>query len=60
MKKKNKDKTQKSKRKINKKVIFYSLMGLAFVSLSFFVDWMFVIGAVACVYLNQKELSKKR
>ncbi len=46
-------------KKINKKIIVYSIIGLAFVGLMFFVDWMFVIGAAIMMYLNQRELRKK-
>lgn len=46
-------------KKINKKIVLYSMMGLAFIALMFFVDWMFVIGAAIMVYLNQRELRKK-
>ena len=44
----------------NKKVILYSLVALAFVVLSFAVDWLFIIGAVILMIINQKELMKKK
>jgi len=43
----------------NPKVVFYSLIALGFLALTFLVDWIFIIGAVVLMYLNQKELMKK-
>ena len=51
-------KNQKSK-KPNFKVIIYSIIALGFVVLTFLVDWMFIIGAVIMIWLNQRELMKK-
>lgn len=46
---------------MNKKVVFLSILALGFLALTFFVDWIFIIGAVIIMYINQKELvSKKR
>ena len=50
----------KSKNKINIKVIIYSIIALGFVALTFLVDWMFIIGAVVMIWLNQKELMGKK
>ena len=44
---------------MNKKIVLFSILGLGFLALTFFVDWLFIIGAVILVYLNQKELMKK-
>ena len=44
----------------NKKVILYSLLALIFVVLSFAVDWIFIIGAVILMIINQRELMKKK
>ena len=46
------------KRKINKKIITYSIIAIGFLILTFLVDWIFIIGAVILMYLNQKELFK--
>jgi hypothetical protein len=43
----------------NNKVVIYSIIALAFLVLTFLVDWVFIIGAVILMYLNQKELIKK-
>ena len=51
-------KTRKSK-KINVKVIVYSIIALGFLALTFLIDWMFIMGAVIMIYLNQKDLMKK-
>ncbi|MDP2628452.1 MAG: hypothetical protein Q8P15_00975 [Nanoarchaeota archaeon] len=44
----------------NQKVVLFSIVALGFLALTFLVDWIFIIGAVILVYLNQKELMKKR
>ena len=44
----------------SKKVVVYSIIALFFLYLTFTVDWMFIIGAVILMFLNQKELMKKR
>jgi len=49
----------KKERKVNLKVIIYSFIALCFLALTFLVDWMFIVGAVIFVFLNQKELMKK-
>tara|TARA_Y100000310_G_scaffold69026_1_gene64401 strand:+ start:19635 stop:19781 length:147 start_codon:yes stop_codon:yes gene_type:complete len=46
--------------KPNIKVIIYSIIALGFLALTFLVDWLFIIGAVILIYLNQKELMKKK
>ncbi len=51
---------QKQKNKPNIKVIIYSLIALGFMILTFLVDWMFIIGAAIMIWLNQKELMKKK
>ncbi len=50
----------KSKNKINVKVVIYSIIALGFMVLTFLVDWMFIIGAVIMMWLNQRELMGKR
>jgi hypothetical protein len=42
------------------KVVVYSLIALVFLYLTFTIDWLFIIGAVILMFLNQKELMKKR
>ena len=49
-----------SRKKPNIKVIIYSLIALVFVALTFLVDWMFIIGAVIMIWLNQRELMRKK
>jgi len=44
----------------NPKVVVYSLIALGFMVLTFLVDWLFIIGAVILMLLNQKELMKKK
>jgi hypothetical protein len=50
---------KKKSKKVNKKVVIYSIIGLIFLGLTFLVDWIFIAGAVIIVWLNQKELMKK-
>jgi hypothetical protein len=47
-------------KKVNIKVIIYSIIAFGFIALTFLVDWMFIIGAVILMYLNQRELMKKK
>jgi len=42
------------------KVILFSILAIGFLILTFLVDWLFIIGAVILMYLNQKELMKKK
>ena len=44
----------------NWKVIIYSLIALGFLALTFLVDWLFIIGTVVMIWLNQRELIKKK
>jgi hypothetical protein len=48
------------KRKVNIKVIIFSLIALGFLALTFLVDWLFIIGAVVFMLLNQREIMHKR
>jgi len=50
---------KKKSKKPNIKVIVYSLIAFGFVALGFLADWVFLLGAVIMIYLNQKELMKK-
>jgi len=43
----------------NPKVVWYSLIALVFVALTFLVDWLFIIPAAIILFINQKELMKK-
>ena len=49
----------KPKRKYNLKVVIYSILALGFLALTFLVDWLFIIGAVILMILNQREMMKK-
>lgn len=51
---------QKNKiRKTNWKVVIISLIALGFIALTFLVNPYFVVGAIVCMWINQKELKKK-
>jgi hypothetical protein len=53
-------KNQKKKsRKVNYKIIIYSVIGLIFIGLGFAIDWLFLLGAVLIIWLNQRELIRK-
>jgi len=43
----------------NNKVVILSLVAIVLMALTFLVDWIFIIGAVIILFLNQKELMKK-
>jgi hypothetical protein len=45
-------------RKINKKVVIYSLIALGFIALTFLVNPYFIFGAIVFMLVNQKELIK--
>ncbi len=47
------------KRKMNVKVVVYSLIALVCLALTFFVDWLFIVPAAILMILNQIELMKK-
>ncbi len=45
---------------MNLKVTIFSIIALGFLALTFLVNWMFIIGAVILMILNQKELIRKK
>jgi len=47
-------------KKMNKKVVILSLIALGFIALTFLVDWIFIIGAVIIMIINQRELLGKK
>jgi hypothetical protein len=42
------------------KVVLLSLLALGFLALAIFVYWMFIVGAVVCMIINQRELFRKK
>jgi len=50
---------KKDNKKVNIKIIIYSIIAFIFLGLMFLVDWLFIIGAVIMMYLNQRELMKR-
>jgi len=52
--------SKKTKRRMNKKVVFLSLLALVFIALTFLVHWAFIIGAVIIMLINQRELLGKK
>jgi hypothetical protein len=44
----------------NLKVVIFSLIALGFIVLTFTVNPYFVIGAIAFMLINQRELAKKK
>lgn len=47
---------QKPKRKVNWKIVIFSIIGLASLVLTFTVNWLFIIIAAIMMWLNQREL----
>jgi len=43
----------------NPKVVFYSIIALICLVLTFTIDWLFIIPAAIIMFINQKELMKK-
>lgn len=50
---------KKASKKINKKVVFLSIIALICIVLAFIVHWIFIIGAIIIMFINQKELLGK-
>jgi hypothetical protein len=50
---------RKLSKKVNWKIVVYSIIGIVCVILSFVIDWIFLLPAVICMLLNQRELGKK-
>jgi len=44
---------------MNLKIVFNAILALIFLVLTFTVDWLFIIGAVVLIYINQKILIGK-
>ncbi|MBM3228347.1 hypothetical protein FJZ20_00440 [Candidatus Pacearchaeota archaeon] len=55
----NKKTGNKQNKKINKKVVFLSIIALICIVFAFIVHWTFIIGAIIIMFINQKELFKK-
>ncbi len=49
----------KSERKVNWRVVIYSIIALICLVLVFTVDWLFIIPVAVLVWMNQRELMKK-
>jgi len=41
---------------MNIRIVGYSIIALGFLALTYLVNWMFIIGAVVMLYLNQREI----
>ncbi len=44
----------------NIKVVILSMIALGFLALTFFVDWLFIIGVAIIIFINQRELMKNK
>jgi hypothetical protein len=47
-------------KKVNVRVIIYSIIALICLALVFLVDWFFIIPAAILMYLNQRELMRNK
>ena len=56
--KKNKD-IKKKTRKINWKVVFYSVLALIFLLLVYTVDWIFIVPVLFFIWLNHRALFER-
>ncbi|MDP3965928.1 MAG: hypothetical protein Q8Q04_00150 [archaeon] len=45
---------------MNKSVVLNSVLALLFIFLAFKIDWLFLIGAVILMIINQKMLLKNK
>lgn len=52
--------SKETNKKVNWKVVILSLIALGFIALTFLVDWIFIIGAVIIMIINQRELLGKK
>jgi plastocyanin domain-containing protein len=59
MKNKKEVKKKREKRKVNWKIIIYSVIALFCLLLVYTISWWFIIPAVILMILNQRELNKK-
>jgi len=59
-KKSEKQSAKKPEQKPNIKVVVLSIIALGFILLAFCVNWMFIIGAVIIMIINQRELLGKK
>ena len=44
----------------NPRVVIRSILAIGFLILTFTVDWLFIIGAVILMFLNQRDLMRKK
>jgi 1,4-dihydroxy-2-naphthoate octaprenyltransferase len=56
---KKKNKNIKVRKEINWNVVFYSILALVFLALTYFVDWIFIVPVLFLMWLNQRELFGK-
>jgi len=54
----NQPKNINKERKVNKKVILYSIIALGCLALTYFIHWIFIIPAAILMWLNQRELMR--
>lgn len=50
---------KRSKRKINWNVVFYSILALVFLALTYLVDWIFIVPVLFLIWLNHRALFEK-
>jgi len=46
--------------KMNKKVVLLSIIVLICLALTYFVHWLFILPVAVILWINQRELFKKR
>jgi hypothetical protein len=49
----------RKKGKVNKRVVFQSILALIFLGLAVFVSWWFIAPVALLIWLNQRELFRK-
>jgi len=45
---------------MDKEIVFTSILALIFLYLSYKIDWLFIIGAVIIITINQSKIIKKK
>ena len=49
-----------NQKEINWKVVIYSIIALICLALVYFISWIFLIPVAVLIWLNQRELMKKK
>ena len=57
---KTENKNKKITKKINWKIVIYSIIALICIYLMYRIDWIFIVPVLGLIWLNQRELFGKK